>query len=232
MNRTCKTFLKFNRYFSMHHFYPFSVNKFFLFVMVLFIASSGILLSQEQKEIPETDRKGVDPEEIMSYLESGKMRMNIEFGSMFMYSRGFGSGFGTFISPGISYPVGSRFSLHSGLKVNMFSHVTAGNFENAGLPGFTSTLIYAGGSYKLSERVSISGTGFKEISSFSTVQASSFFQPSNYKGLMMGVDWKLGENFFIQGQIEISNGASPFWFHPMNQPAFPRNHPFGRPGLR
>lgn len=212
----------------MHNFYPFSLSKFLISVMVLFLTFSGNLLSQEESYV--TDNS--DPKEIMPYLQPGKLRMNMEFGSMFMYSKGYGSVFGTFISPRITYPLGSRFSLHSGLKVNMFSHVAAGNFDNAGLPGFTSTLIYAGGSYKLSERVTLSGTGFKEINSFSHEHANPFFQPSNYKGLMMGVDWKLGENFFIQGQIEISNGASPFWFHPMNQPAFPGNHPFGRPGLR
>jgi hypothetical protein len=230
MKYHCKTFLKLNRCLTMNNLYPISVSKFFLLLLVLCLAFPAILRSQE--EMTENVGDGIDPEEILPYLQPGKLKLNMEVGSMFMYSSGYGSVFGTFISPRITYPVGSRFSLHSGIKVNIFSHGAAGNFENVRLPGFTSSLFYAGGSYRLSDRVTISGAGFKEINSFSHAQANPFLQPSDYKGVMMGVDWKLGENFFIQGQIEISNGASPYWFHPMNQPLFPGNHPFGSPGLR
>jgi hypothetical protein len=225
-----KTFQLPIRSLFMCNFYIWSMNKILPLTMIFMFLVQSDLLSQD--DFSDTDRGKINSEEILPYLQPGKMRMNLEMGSTLMYTGGLYHGLGTYISPGISYSVGSGFSLHSGLHLNMFSFVPEANLETSFHPAFTSALFYAGGSYKLTERVTLTGTAFKEMYRFSHEPANPMFKPVNYQGLLMGVDFILGENFFIQGQLEISNGFSPYRLYPSHPSGIRNNHPSGRSGLR
>jgi hypothetical protein len=202
------------------------VNRSFLLIVIFLFGFRSFLFTQE--ESPGTDLQRIEAEEILPYLQPGKLRMNMEFGSMFSYSKTFGSGVGTYIAPGIVYPVGKRFSVHSGLRYNTFYQGFAGDNYDVALPGSFSAMIYGGGTYRLSDRVTFSGTAFKEMNNYTHGQINPLFQSRDYKGLLMGVDLKFGENFFIQGQIEVSDGAKPYWLHQGNQSGFPQSRPFRR----
>lgn len=151
-------------------------------------------------------------EGIADYLKKKKMHTGIEAGTFL--GTGFGNGgyFGTFVSPYFSFPIGPRFSLSTGV---MISNYTGSNYLNPSEEVFhypsgniMQTIIYAGGSYYLNERLTFSGTMFKEFSLKNNETSLTDQENFDYKGFIMGVDYKVGKNMFIRGQIEISD--SPY----------------------
>jgi hypothetical protein len=79
----------------------------------------------------------------------------------------------------------------------------------------------------LNERLKVSGTVYKHFDLFSNPDPNYMGFDNDYKGIIMGIDYKLGENAFIRGEIEISDGYRPYGY-PYSNPAF-RADPFSNP---
>lgn len=165
-----------------------------------------------------------------------KPSFNISFGTTFASTFGSGSYFGTYVSPHISYPVSKRFTLRVGGTLT----TTLGNTYNEPYPNragfsyfgnFNRSFVYAEGAYQLNDRLIVTGTVYKEFNlnqnPFPTNEAVSY----DNKGMILGVDYKVSENVFIRGQVEISNGRNPYQYSPMGFPGM--GHPsdsFFHPG--
>jgi hypothetical protein len=151
-------------------------------------------------------------DEIADYLKKKKMHAGIEAGTLF--GTGFGNRgyFGAFVFPHLSYPINPRFSLTTGI---MISNYFGSNYLNSSAEGYhypsgnmMHTLIYASGSYNLNERLTLSGTVYKEFSLLNHESSVSQQNNFDYKGFIMGVDYKVGKNMYFRGEIEISD--SPY----------------------
>ncbi|MCD4697635.1 MAG: hypothetical protein K8S16_15520 [Bacteroidales bacterium] len=156
-----------------------------------------------------------------------KIQLNVSFGTTFATSFGSGNYFGAFISPHISYPLSNRFTLRTGgIFTNSFSNSIYETYParhtNYYFGSLNRSFIYAEGAYQLNENITLTGTVYKELDLTRNPGSKANENQFDNSGLIMGVDYKLGKNVFIRGQIEISNGTSPYYSpfdYPQNQSA-------------
>ena len=179
-----------------------------------------------------TDDSEINHKEIADIIQKRKVRVNVEVGTTFGTTFGNGSYFGTYISPHITVPVTNRFSLRTGgylLNSQALNNNNESSFYSPYNPfsnGLTRTFVYVEGAYRLTENLTITGAAYKEFNVFNKPPPGVVSGDYDYEGIIMGVDYKIGENVFIRGQIEFSNGRSPYNHSPFNRTAG-----FGHPGM-
>lgn len=186
------------------------------------------------------DNPNFDKSDIESYLQKKKLKVNVEVGTTFGTSFGSGSYWGTYIAPHVSYPVSNRFTLKTGGYLLNTYGINNNYSEGVIYPynpfsgNMTRTFLYVEGAYKLNENITLTGAAFKEFNVFNEPSPNSSGQNYDYEGFIMGVDYRLGNNVFIRGQVEISNGRSPNRyspFHPAAGAGIPGTHDPFTPGF-
>jgi hypothetical protein len=212
----------------------------FIFILTLVYKVYGQGISAQGTDTLEVAYKadGFHEEDIKSLIQKKKLKLNIEVGTTFGTTFGNGSYFGTYLSPNISYPVSKRFTVSTGgylLNTQGLNQQSEGVIYpyNPFVGSMTRTFLYVKGAYRLNENITLTGAAYKEFNAFNAPQPNVPGGNYNYEGFIMGVDYQLGENVFIRGQVEFSNGNSPYRYSPMH-PASQRIHgirdPFG-PGF-
>jgi hypothetical protein len=145
-------------------------------------------------------------------------------GTEFWTAPGYGSGMGTLFMAGITYPVGKRFSLGGGIGVlnttPMGVHNTSA--EVFGNPNFTNSLIYVTGQYLLSQKITLSGTVFKEFNVFNNSPGYQGFQKNTPQGAYMKVDYKINDFMHIEAGFGYSRGISPYYNSYLGSPLYDR----------
>ncbi len=228
-NERCTTFtffiyLRINIYFC-------KTMRIISFILVLFlpvILTGQITIDEETAKKLENSEEYVasefDEEEIAEYIEEKKYKKKIELGTFF--GTGFGSGnyFGTYVAPHISYPLSKRFTLNAGARItNTFgsSGYESGFYGPYGYPAgnFTRSFVYVEGVYQVNSRLTVSGAAYKEFNLLNPPSPLDNRYNFDSKGFIMGVDYRIGENIFIHGSIEVSDG-----------PGYYRTNPFSFPG--
>ncbi len=153
-----------------------------------------------------------------SLFAGNKPRYGISLGSEFFTMAGFGSAWSTSVTPRFSYPAGRRFLISAGISLTRtwYDLSVAGRRETAGndLSGTVSTArIFISGSYRLSDRISLSGTAFGILPLERSTLSYNPFEPISSKGAK-GVDFRVGykvsRNAFIEAGFRYSNGLSPY----------------------
>lgn len=168
-----------------------------------------------------------------SQLLKKKSDFSLQFGSSFLTTSGYGSSLVTFISPGISYPVSSRFKVNAGITfvnttlfdVKPYSSLFTEQTWNA---NFTDAILYVNGQYMLNNRITLSGSAFTTINLW---QKSPGYNPGlnfDSKGLIIDVNYKLSDNIFIEAKFGYIKGrlnpyfGNPFYDAIMNGPFIPK----------
>ncbi len=164
-----------------------------------------------------------DEEEIENYIKDKKLKLRMEVGTMFGTTFGSGDYFGTYISPHLSYRLSPKFSLSVGARINnyygsLFNEPLYSSIYGYPSSNFTRSFIYVEGAYKLNDRLRVTGAVYKEFNIFHEPSPMPYGNDYDYEGIIMGVDYKIGENAFIRGQIEISNGRNPYSRYPFSDP--------------
>ena len=212
------------------------------YILVLFVLFTlpGFSQKSESKApapvFPNVDIPGdtaqVNTSEISQSLKH-KLKFGMTFGSYFTSNFGGAYSYGTSISPRISYPVNHKFSLSFGAQINTSMGSSFASFydpmsypANRYLP--TQSLLYVEGAYQLNENLVIRGAAFKQVNVFKNDKQPNWLDNNNYQGVIMGLDYKVGKNVFIQGQIEISNGnrSNPYMGIPGNPASLPNTFPY------
>jgi hypothetical protein len=158
----------------------------------------------------------IDKEEIAGYLAQKKPHISVTSGTMLLTGFGNGGYFGTYLAPDLSYPLTGKLKIHTGLMIanyfgdGFFYPLSEGTYGYS-TGNFTRRLIYAGGSYDINSKLTLSGTVYKEFNLFNSNPSSPEKNNFDYKGMIMGIDYKIGKNAVISGQIEISD--SPYSRH-------------------
>ena len=160
-------------------------------------------------------------EEIATFLKERKLKFRVEVGTSFGTSFGSGNYFGTYLAPHLSYSISPRFNINAGAIINNnFGRYSYNPFysdvSTIHGSGFTQTFVYLEGAYRLNEKVTLTGAVYKEINLLNVPDPAAPEFNFNRKGFIFGIDYKLGENVFIRGQINVSNGVNPYY----NQPYF------------
>jgi hypothetical protein len=187
-------------------------------------SDSAIVVSEDNKEFNEA--------EVADFIKEKKTNFHLTAGAFAGTSFGSGEYFGTYVSPEVSYRLSPKFTLSGGATIvnsfgNPYYYPMGEGSMSQPASNQTRTLLFASGSYQLNKRLMISGTVYKEFSMFSHEPTSTRNYSDEYQGMIMGVDYKVGKNIFIQGQIEISN--NPYSRHGYPSSSFGRG--FGGSGF-
>jgi hypothetical protein len=164
--------------------------------------------------------------------------VGITLGGSYMNFGNVGSMFNQSIAPTLSWKPLEKLRITAGAVVSNYNFGSSTSFSalsfnsgtsDSGLPqsNFASSLFFVAGSYELSSRLTISGAGYYDQN-----KAAALFQPtgmmfnnSEIKGMMLGLDYKISENFRFGAEINFSSGYNPM--SPLNQ-GFYNSSPFGR----
>ncbi len=165
-------------------------------------SDSALIVSEDKQEFNEA--------EVADFIKAKRTNFHLTAGAFAGTGFGSGSYFGTYVSPQVSYRLSPKFTISGGATIiqsygSLYYYPT--NEGSMGQPAAnqTRTLLFASGSYQLNKRLVVSGTVYKEFNMFSQEPSSAKNYSGDYQGMIMGVDYKIGKNIFIQGQIEISN---------------------------
>jgi hypothetical protein len=162
-----------------------------------------------------------------------KTEFGLQTGTSF-FTSSFGTGFSTFVSPHLSYKVSKRFSLGGGISIvntslNGFSAYTSEGRKSSLSGYFTDAMVFLSGQYALSNRVTITGTAYKQFNLFGDIPGMKANDFNNAQGVYMNVHYKVLDNFHIDAGFGYSKGYNPFYspydtFFDLS-PSVPFHHP-------
>ncbi|TSA27752.1 MAG: hypothetical protein D4R67_05560 [Bacteroidetes bacterium] len=162
-------------------------------------------------------------------LPSKRMQTYVTIGTQFSNSAWLGSGLTTFIAPSVSYQVSPRFSIKGGLTLSnttLFNYRPWYSLESGQTSdvNFTRALVYLEGSYRINDRLTLSGAGFKE---FTVQDNSTFYNPctrNSPQGIYLNADYRIADGVHIQAGFTYTRGYNPYYNSP-----FPNPSPFYGP---
>lgn len=142
---------------------------------------------------------------------------NFSVGTSYFYARGFGSGMNYFVAPTYSVPLNQRWSLHGGMIASQ-TRGLGSHFEGESLlpDSYSSMALFVAGSYQMSDRLMIHGTGVKQLLSMPVTPFSAY--PMDHFSL--GATYRLGNNITIGASVHMNNGMGTYT-SPLNGTMFP-----------
>ncbi len=139
-------------------------------------------------------------------------QIKLEMGSYYSSAGQYGSLFGTYIAPHISIPVNERLRINTGINLvyNQFTE----NPENESLAIWAPpSSVYIEGEYLLNPNLIISGTVYKEFTLNPLTPGGEQLNPRafNYEreGFIIGAEYRINNNMFIEARFEMSRGDTP-----------------------
>ena len=193
-----------------------------IIVASLFVLGSPLfLLSQSTSIIPSSSVSLPDSNTTISQpgkkfgFVPGKISSGLQVGTIFLTTKGYGSGFTTYVSPYISYPFSSRFRIDAGISVFNSNYYGIRPYTYAGTESpangyFTNAMVYVSGDYLVNERLTISGTLYKSFNILSSSPGKYPYSGYDAQGAFMKVGYKVFDNFHIEAGFGYSKGADPF----------------------
>ena len=161
-----------------------------------------------------------------------KMNVTVQAGTQFWSAPGYGSGLGSFIMTGISYPVGRKFSIGGGIGVinNTLIGVHNPAAETFGNVSYTNSLVYITGQYLLNPHITVSGTVFKELNVMNNSTEYQRFRNNTPQGVYMKVNYRINDFMQIEAGFGYSRGVNPYYNSFMSP--MPYNSIFSDPFFR
>jgi hypothetical protein len=159
-----------------------------------------------------------------------KPEYHVSVGMDFSTSAGYGSGFTQYVVPTVSYPVGKKFLLSGGLAIANTNYFNArplfsGESFQPYSGNYTSLTVFASGTYFANDRLTISGTFYKQILVAGKPLTYSPYYPVSQQGSQgfnMNIRYKIGNHVFIQAGFEMNQGRNPY-----NTDPYAPYHPHG-----
>jgi hypothetical protein len=166
--------------------------------------------------------------------DHAKLRVNLQMGSVFFSGNHIGSGFGTYISPTVSYPVDKHFQLqfsssfYQGFNHSFFNYGLKENQTNITKRNVSIATMRVSGIYHLSDRLSLHGMAYKQ---FDMTAPQPTANPQGFRftneGFSAGFNFNVSDNFQINGAIDYSRGFNPYY----NRNLFQNQNPYLLPAF-
>jgi hypothetical protein len=150
-----------------------------------------------------------------------KLQVDLQLGSMFFSDSQYGSGFGTYVSPVVGYPVNDRLRLRFGTTVYQgFGHTlyhynpAEGTFSHSRHDISTAT-VFVSGSYDINPNLTIFGSAYKQLD-LRPAEPAMNPQAINFEreGFTAGFNLRLTEYMQINGMIDYSRGSGLNQYNP------------------
>ena len=194
--------------------------------VLLFLSAAGLF---GQGFVHDTLRAGGD-----RFFQPKKFNYSVTLGSQFTSVSGFGSALNTYVSPGVSYNLNKRLRIGGGISIIQTNYFDAKpyfrNDLNSGSSGnFTSAMVYVNDEYIVNDRLTISGSAFKQFPITTDPLPYNPFNPVSARGaqgINFNVNYRIGEHVFIQAGFRYSDGVNPYQYDPFDQNPIMKN-PYG-----
>jgi hypothetical protein len=197
---------------------------------VFFLSNNLFCQENIKKDSTIDNNANIQIKKSVPALKQPKLNYSMELGAGYISGGNLFSGTYTNIAPSINYLVSPR------LKIEVGGIFTTGNTnftQNSVLktsPNFSLNtnqyFVYTQGKYALSNKLVISGSLFSTLNSNKSPQMNPYFL--DYKGMNLGLDYKIGKNMSIGAQFRISNGNNNYLF---DQPGIGSLTHFGQNNL-
>jgi hypothetical protein len=157
-----------------------------------------------------------------THLPLHKLHIGIRAGTEFMTTSGYGSGFSTFLSPTLTYPVSTKFQLSGGISIVNTSYYGLKSYYstsegNSYSGDITQAMLWVSGQYLLGNRITITGTAYKTFDILGA-KPGSYFYKNNPQGAWLNVGYKISDHMQIEAGFGYSQGS--------------RGYSCGYPGIR
>ena len=197
--------------------------------LILFTASI-LLFIQSYAQHPVTDSlpAAAGDSHTGTILPLHKLHVGVQAGTEFMTTSGYGSGFSTFLSPTLTYPLSKRFLISGGISVvnTSFNGYRPYYFPETGSfsGNLTQTTLWVSGQYLLNDRLTITGTAWKTFDITGNKPGNYPFYKTNPQGAYFNVGYKVTDNFHIEAGFGYSQGSHGYYN------GYPGAHGFGSTG--
>lgn len=134
------------------------------------------------------------------------------------------SSFNTYVSPALAYNVSSRFRLKAGVTIfNNFGDPYMAGYDYYNSPVMmsgTTTSVFVQGDYILSNKLMLSGTLFKDFSTFNAHVTDPRLKAPESQGMILNLNYRPARNFEINASFGYGTGNrstlnSPFYHNSM-----------------
>lgn len=151
-----------------------------------------------------------------------KPDFHVSVGMDFSTASGYGSGFTQYVAPSVSYPIGKKFLVSGGLIIANTSYFNAKPLYSGDLfqpynGHYTSLTVFGRGTYFVNERLTISGSFYKEFPVSGQQLSYSPYYPISQQGsqgFSVQAQYRIGKHMFIQAGFEMNQGYDPYNINP------------------
>jgi len=152
------------------------------------------------------------------FFQPKKVKYGITIGTQFSSITGFGSALNTYVVPHVSYNLNKRLRFGGGISIIQTNYFQTGSrFRNEQADcnngNFTSAMIFVDGQYIVNERLTISGSAFKQFPVSKDPLPYNPFSPVSSRGAQgidFNVGYRIGDHAFIQAGFRYSDGINSY----------------------
>ena len=139
----------------------------------------------------------------------------------------YASGISTFISPHLTYSLNKRLSLSGGISIintsmNGQFYGPLSNGESSFSGNYTTSLVYLSGQYLMNDRVTLTGTAYKQFNMTGNLPGYKGYLKNDLQGFYMNVRYKIMKNVEFEAGFGYSQGSYPFNSYPNYNSPFPQ----------
>jgi len=198
-----------------------------LSLLVAFFLSNNLFCQDKIKKDSTIDNNdNIQIKKSEPALKQPKLNYSMELGAGFVSGSSLFSGTYTNIAPSINYMVSPKLNIEVG---GVFTTGTTNFSQNSMLksnpnlsPQTNQFFVFTNGQYALNKRLMLTGSFYTTLNSNKTQQINPYFL--DYKGMDLGLNYKLTEHMSIGAQFRISNGYNDNLF---DQTGIGSYHHFG-----
>lgn len=209
------------------------MNKVLLLIagLLMVLTSTGQVSVIESTPLPRDTTDRGRAKEIPDNLPRKKWDYGVQLGTSASFSKGYGSGISTFVSPHVSWQPTSRFRLNAGIRIvntTLFGYkpYLYGIETGSGWSGnYTHALLYVEGAYLLSRNLLLNGALYAEVP-ITGSDPSNPLTKSNFKGFSMDLQYRIGPNATIQAGFNYFKAEGPFYQDPFRSYGSAYSDPF------
>jgi hypothetical protein len=200
-----------------------------IFISILTIVFSAIGLFGQDSIVHDTTlvNKAKDQAQIAaSQIHAPRLNYSMDIGAAYFSASKLFSGTYTSIAPSVNYLVTPKLNVEVGgifVTGNINMNQNSSFRQNINLSQNTNQyFVYSKGQYALTNRLMLTGSIYTTLNSNKTPQINQYFL--DYKGMDLGLNYKIGEHMNIGAQFRISNGYNDYLFDNAGMGSF---HQFG-----
>ena len=196
--------------------------------IVILLVSFSFLFVEGNAQLSRIDSLPAAAGEVHRHksLPLHQLHVGIQAGTEFMTTSGNGSGFSTFLSPTLTYPVSKKFLVSGGFSIintSLYGFKPYYSFpeEKSYTGNITQAMLWVSGQYLLNDRLTITGTAYKTIDILGEKPGKSSFYKTNPQGAYLNCGYKISDNIHIEAGFGYSQGSNGYSY------GFPAIRSFG-----